>query len=338
MTFILDRDVALEIAKRNIPGHVNFNKFGVNPDIDMGSGFEDIHDAGGTYVQPTAARVHDIASNNIADVGVVRSSGSATSGSDFNIVDENATFISDGVQIGDMVVNDTKLEHGTVVGIASETQLNILVFRCERLGSAPLCEGIAAGDAYRVIGAASTGASVILIQGLSSTFTELSEYIVLNGTTDVPTTEEYLRVLRMEVLAADTAGTNTATGQITAVAQTDSTQSALILVGNNHTLMALATIPRGFTGFMTAWWAGLATQATASGRAEIIINEVNRPRRIQEPLILTSTGTTRDQRTYEVPKVIPEMSDIIIRADSTDNNVAVSAGFDVILVQNKLLR
>ena len=42
-------------------------KFGRNPDIDTGSTPEDVWDAGGIWVPPTQARVHDVASSSVDD-------------------------------------------------------------------------------------------------------------------------------------------------------------------------------------------------------------------------------------------------------------------------------
>lgn len=58
---------ALEIAKGNVSGHTAVTVVGRNIDIDAAT--EDIHDAGGTYVAPTAARVHAVASTSASDDG-----------------------------------------------------------------------------------------------------------------------------------------------------------------------------------------------------------------------------------------------------------------------------
>lgn len=55
----------LEIAKGNVTGHASVNKFGRNTDVDTAE--EDVWDGGGTWVAPTAARLHDIASTSASD-------------------------------------------------------------------------------------------------------------------------------------------------------------------------------------------------------------------------------------------------------------------------------
>jgi hypothetical protein len=52
-------DFFLELAKGNIPGHSQVNKFGENPDITAGT-TEDVWDGGGTYSFPTTASITHI--------------------------------------------------------------------------------------------------------------------------------------------------------------------------------------------------------------------------------------------------------------------------------------
>lgn len=59
------RDMALEIARGNVPGLTKVNKFGRNADVD--TGVEDIWDGGGTWVAPTQARIHAIVSTSDED-------------------------------------------------------------------------------------------------------------------------------------------------------------------------------------------------------------------------------------------------------------------------------
>ncbi len=59
----------LDIAAGLIPRYAGVNKFGRNPDVDTAAD-EDIWDVGGTWVPPTTARTHDIASTSTDDDGV----------------------------------------------------------------------------------------------------------------------------------------------------------------------------------------------------------------------------------------------------------------------------
>lgn len=66
MGFLQHKLPALEIAKGNIAKHSLITKFGLNSDIDTGAA-EDIFGQGGTYVEPTAARVHAFVSSSTND-------------------------------------------------------------------------------------------------------------------------------------------------------------------------------------------------------------------------------------------------------------------------------
>lgn len=67
MTYISNRDYYLEVSRGNIAGHERKNKAGHNNDVDTLTDPEDMWDAGGTWVAPTAARVHSIVSTSILD-------------------------------------------------------------------------------------------------------------------------------------------------------------------------------------------------------------------------------------------------------------------------------
>ena len=66
MSYFGTTDNALEIGRGNVSGQSSLLKFGRNSDVDTG-GYEDIWDGGATWVPPTTARVHDIASSSAND-------------------------------------------------------------------------------------------------------------------------------------------------------------------------------------------------------------------------------------------------------------------------------
>ena len=53
---------------------------------------------------------------------------------------------------------------------------------------------------------------------------------------------------------------------------------------------------------------------------------------VKEVGSINSTGTGYIKRIYEVPEPISEKTDIVIVADASTNDVGVSAGFDLVLV------
>lgn len=67
MTYLTNRDYYLEVSRGKIAGHERKNKAGHNNDIDTATDPEDMWDAGGTWVAPTASRVHAIVSTSLLD-------------------------------------------------------------------------------------------------------------------------------------------------------------------------------------------------------------------------------------------------------------------------------
>lgn len=89
-------DYYLEVARGNVTGMTALNKFGRNTDIDTGT--EDVWDGGGTWVWPTAARVHNIASSSANDASPA-GTGARTlliSGLDTNFAEISETITMNG--------------------------------------------------------------------------------------------------------------------------------------------------------------------------------------------------------------------------------------------------
>lgn len=66
MSYTPNTDFRLEVARGNIAGVSAVTKYGRNGDVDLAAA-EDVWDGGGTWVAPTTARTHDIASSSASD-------------------------------------------------------------------------------------------------------------------------------------------------------------------------------------------------------------------------------------------------------------------------------
>jgi len=323
----------LEVSKGNVPGHSSLNKFGDNPDIDITSGFEDIWDGGGIYVPPTFPQLHDVVSTAAGDTGTVISAGTASETAvDWeDLIDSTATFISDGVLVGDTVLNDTGMELGSINSIISETQLHVGAgFRDPT--TAELGNGFTVGQSYRVVNSAGLGAATIYIQGLSQFFTEQSEFVVMNGLTPVSTVGLYARQFRARVFGNVGVG---ALGLITSTAATDLTVSCQVMGTANQSLMAIYTVPINKDAYIYQWWGSLSKKQAGSSNLILRGGFKSGFGYIQQSRSLNSTGSSAFNYLPVTPIRLGPGLDIWVEADSDSNNMGISSGFDLILVDNE---
>ena len=315
-------------------GVSHINKFGRNPTIDTNTDPEDIWSGGGLYVPPTQARVHNMVSTSTEDAGTLLSTGTFTAASAIAVIDTAATFVTDSVAIGDMVLNDTSQDHSIVTAIVSETELTCVHMHHETTNQI--------GETYRIVTPAGTGAAVLHIkQGLDSNFDMQSEFIILNGTTSVPTVSSYLRINRMHFHGTGSTGANV--GTITATAVTDATVTAQIDPTLGQTLMAHYTIPRGKKGYLTNIFTSVNSKSTAV--IDIALYEQlwagNTPGVGDGRFIHGWWSASQAGGTLHIPynpyKYISEFSDVWLRVESVSANATdVSGGFDMILVDHDL--
>ena len=318
------------VAEGRVTGYSHINKFGLNPDVDTATTPETIWDAGGLYVEPTQARLHNVASTSTEDAGSVVSSGTATGGSKTTLVDTSATFSSDGVAAGDVIINDTTKEHAVVVTVTSETVLTV---------DFTVHNGVLAsnGDTYRVINATGTGSSVIHIYGCDSDGYAAEEFVVMNGTTTVATTTSFISIHRMHSDGSASDAGNV--GTITATAQTDATVTAQINPGNGTTLMCVYMVPRGKEGYMTSWAVTLSrTSGTSDTTAQMQLDihpdgiHDKMGGRIADNCTLGSGGSSAFQRTFDPPLHLTQGTEVYIDCVyASANNLLISGDFDIIL-------
>ena len=179
----------------------------------------------------------------------------------------------------------------------------------------------------------------IEIQGLDSSYDVVTQTITLTGQTRAALTTSLIRVFRMKNV-----GTTNLAGIVSCyvnsaapggVVTTKANVRAIINNGNNQTLMAIYTIPAGYTGYMRDWYA-----ATAGGVKDTtnIIRLYARPFgkvfQLKHVSAVTTTGTSQIQYKYEEPEIFAEKTDIVMRANTDVSAAAVAAGFDIVLVQN----
>lgn len=322
-------DFGLDIGAGRVPGTTFIEKFGENPDIDTAT-FETIWDGDGIYVPPTVARLHNVVSSLAADAGTVLSSGTATGGSATTLEHTGATFSTDTVAAGDLLLNDDNVLLGVITAVEEELLTFAGGMRNPNSGLAGAAN--ASGDAYRVVTDASTGASVFHILGLDASRLDQEEFVVMNGVSNVATANTYIRQHRARIFT--TAATDAA-GTITSTAATDGTVSLQVISSNNQTLMTIYTCPSNKICYIEKWFADMSRSvASAVSLVNLMAGSLDGVGYVLQPRALHTTGSSRMVYNYPVPVPIPGGADIWVEANSTANDVGVSAGFTIIIEDN----
>lgn len=323
-------DYEHELAMGRIPGMSRVLKFGRRDVLPAVTGtFATLWDgAADTYVPPTEPRIHDIASDNIADAGTLISSGTITTTAVDKIIDENATFQTDGVVIGDSVINDSDCSIAAVgvISVDSETELTVFQMLFPETGLSNGANNI--GDNYRVVRAASTGAALTYIQGTDENRLLANEFVINNGTTNVPTVKLYRRQFRMRAFAGGSA--KEVVGLLTSTAQVDGTVTAQINNGTNQTLMAIQSIPINKRGSMKRWRASLTKKQAGFSEVILRVGLLDGINYVSRNEGLNSLGTSSWEKDLG-GFILPPGVDVWMQMDSDGPNIGGSGGFDIVL-------
>ena len=184
---------------------------------------------------------------------------------------------------------------------------------------------------------AGTGARTVELSGLDTNYDEISETVTLNGQTAVNTTNEFLRINRMVVRSAGSGGQNAGViyaGTGTVTTGVPANKYATIAIGDNQTVMALWTVPRGYTAYLLQTD---ITVATTQNNKYCTVHLVSRPNgevfQIKDKFVKAESSV---HQAYTIPLKFEEKTDIEVRAigDSAGADIAISAGLDFIYIQN----
>lgn len=321
-----------EVAKENIPDHSSIIKFGENPSIASAAGFEDIWDGGGTYVPPTQARLHDVASTDVDDVGTTISSGTSTGGSATTIIDSGASFQTQGTPVvfNDAVLNDDDTTIGNVISVDSEIQLTVA--RWSKPSNGRLGIAMESGKTYRVVTPASTGAAIFWVHGLDASFLEQEEFVVLNGQNDVVTASTYIRQYRARVFGDG--GSGGAEGIVTSTAQTDNTVTCQVNNGANQTQMCIYTVPLNLDGYVIQWGAFFGTKQSGFSDVHLRAGTLSSIGYIVDQGFISTDGDSGFVIENPIPPFIPGGTDIWIEADSSiAAGAAIKASMHIVLIE-----
>lgn len=331
---LLVSDFGTEVARGNYSedGWDISTKFGRNPDIDTGSTPEDMWNGGGEYTgfNATGNENIEINSTDANDTGTLLSSGNATTGDGFTLIDLAATFITDGVTAGDCLINDTVVAHGFITSVDSETQITV-----RRMTNGAIQQvANTAGDAYRVATNGSTGASVVRIDQILNEDYEPqgSKYAILSGLTNVGVIVDAMRCSRAKVIMAGSSGSNEGTLRIRQ-AVTTANIFAQVPAEKGQTTIAAYTVPKNKILVIKRLRSTITRTSGSAGSATIEL-------RSREP-----NGAFRSLRVFELQTgattefsaeggiVLQEGTDIKYTITQvSDNNTVAEGAFEFYLI------
>ena len=167
----------------------------------------------------------------------------------------------------------------------------------------------------------------VTIQGLDASYNELSETVTLDASGTATTTGSFLRVNRAFV-----AGGTASAGNITIA--NGGTTYAYVSTLHQQTLMAIWTVPAGYTGYLfQVDTTAFTVQNNKVATIRMITRELNGVFRTQQKFDLFQASYHQD---IVCPQPILEKTDIEFRAiaDSSNADLRVSATFDIIYIEN----
>ena len=175
---------------------------------------------------------------------------------------------------------------------------------------------------------AGTGAQTVYIQGVDGSFGRINETITMNGTTAVTSTNSYLFIDRMYVVASGSLETND--GNITA--QIGGNTVAYIGAGDGQTLQAAMIIPTvtGKSPYLLHIWAGVGRATIAAyARLQLCRQSDGGSRRVNDDVTITNTGDALDLA-FETPVALAAGDRFWWECiEVSANNLQVYAGFEI---------
>lgn len=172
---------------------------------------------------------------------------------------------------------------------------------------------------------ASDAGKIITIIGLDPDYNEISENVTLTNATGNATTKSFVRVYRSYMYN----GSATNVGNIDI--KRSGTTVARITAGKGQTLMAVYTVPAGYTAFLTQGVMSVQSGADATGNFYVRYGG-------QVAFRIAHTFEVASAEyfyAFHTPFAVPEKSDLDVRASVRSNNARITAAFDMILIKNE---
>jgi len=199
----------------------------------------------------------------------------------------------------------------------------------------------ATADITQITSSSASDTEIIEVQGLNSAYELVIQNVTLTGTTAAILETPLIRVFRMKNIgSADMVGTVylTVSGAGYAAAGVPDTANeirAMLSIGENQTLMALYTCPANKTCYLCSFYA--STSSAIKTSAHIIrlkVRPFGQVFQTKHVASIIANGVGHFIHPYMVPEKISAKSDIEMRANTDSNVAGVSAGFDLIVIDD----
>ena len=166
----------------------------------------------------------------------------------------------------------------------------------------------------------------VIVFGLDEDYNEVNQEVTLAGAGTATTTQTFIRVFRAYV-----SGSQEPTGNLNIT--NGGTTYARITLGENQTLMAMWTVPAGYTGFLDhVNFATGTTNANQYVTAQIVQRQLGGVFRVMMKQTLGSGGNA--DFTLRYPITVSEKTDVEVRAVSSSSNNLISANFSMVYIKN----
>jgi len=181
------------------------------------------------------------------------------------------------------------------------------------------------------------GARRVRIFGLDGQYRLIDEWVDLQGTTAVTTTQAYLRVYRMYIGPVGASGVNEATIFCDPAGQGATSRQAQIMPREGQTTGTHYTVPGGVDAYLTGAYVSVGRGVPLPGTSvrEIEMRLFIRERRMgwrmqQNWLIRSDGGAVAGDLAFKAPLKLKPRSDIRWSAKADSSNTAVYAQYGLI--------
>lgn len=177
---------------------------------------------------------------------------------------------------------------------------------------------------------ASDNGKTVAIVGLDASYNPQTENVVVSSAATVTSTKSFIRIYRAYLVN----GSTNNVGNIDI--QKGGVTVARITAGKSQTLMAIYTVPAGYTAYLTQGTCTCQAGADATGNMFVRYGG-DSSFRVGHSFEVSGNGGQYFYP-FNIPIAIPEKSDIDVEVSVRTNNARVTAAFDITLVKTSVLR